>query len=263
MLNPAKKSAMLASVKDYRKKFLFNKTQELDESGTRLMINHFLTDILGYESLEEIKTEYMIRGTYADYVVQTKGTRHFLVEVKALSLNLSDKHLRQAINYGANEGIEWALLTNGRSFELYKIIFDKPIDYKKVWTIDLMEIEGVKASLEQLEFLHCDAVNKKSLDELWNRHSALDPYTLGGLLYSESIIGFIKKELKKKYNCKFEDEDLKQGLNALLCSQIALDKIKISKVKVKKKIIVSKNLVLLNTSVTSEEVKFSNENIDI
>jgi hypothetical protein len=137
MLNPNKKAAMLAALKDYRKKFLINKSQELDESGTRLMINHFLADILCYESLEEIKTEYMIRGTYADYVVQTKGVRHFLVEVKALSLNLSDKHLRQAINYGANEGIEWALLTNGRAFELYKIIFDKPIDYKKVWTVPI------------------------------------------------------------------------------------------------------------------------------
>jgi len=227
---------MLVSLKDYRKKFLVNKPQELDESGTRLMINHFLSDILGYQSLEEIKTEYMIRGTYADYVVQTKGTRHFLVEVKALSLNLSDKHLRQAINYGANEGIEWALLTNGRVFELYKIIFDKPIDYKKVLEIDLMNGERLKESLEQLEFLHKDAVNRKSLEELWNRFSALDPYTLSGLLYSESIVGFIKKELKKKYNCKFEDDDLREGLNALLSAQIDLTKIKVVKIKAKKKI---------------------------
>ena len=64
------------------------------------MINSFLTDVLGYIPIEEVKTEYMIRGIYADYVIQTKGTRNFLVEVKALSLTLSDKHLRQAINYG-------------------------------------------------------------------------------------------------------------------------------------------------------------------
>jgi hypothetical protein len=61
------------------------------------MVNHILTDLLGYKSLEEIKTEYMIKGTYADYVVQIEEARHFLVEVKALSLALSNKHLRQAI----------------------------------------------------------------------------------------------------------------------------------------------------------------------
>ncbi len=36
------------------------------------MINSFLTDILNYLSIEEVKTEYMIKGTYADYVVQLK-----------------------------------------------------------------------------------------------------------------------------------------------------------------------------------------------
>jgi len=77
----------------------------------------------------------MIKGTYADYVIQIKGVRYFLVEVKSLSLELSEKHLRQAINYGANEGIEWALLTNGRQFELYRVLFNKPIEGKKVFSI--------------------------------------------------------------------------------------------------------------------------------
>lgn len=240
MLNPPKKAKMLAALKDYRKKFFANKITELDESGTRLMINHFLTDILEYQSLEEVKTEYMIRGTYADYVVQTKGIRHFLVEVKALSINLSDKHLRQAINYGANEGIEWALLTNGRQFELYRIIFAKPIDYKRVMAIDLSEADGLKDALEYLQYLHKEAVNRKSLPALWNKHSALDPHTLGGILYTDSIMGFLKRELKKKYDCKFEDEDLKEGLNNLISQAINIDKLKISKKVAKKKIQVTK-----------------------
>ncbi|MEO5564461.1 MAG: hypothetical protein ABIR18_13525, partial [Chitinophagaceae bacterium] len=100
MLTSSKKAKMLSALKSYKKKFLDLKLNELDESGTRLMINHFLSDVLGYLHIEEIKTEYMIKGTYADYVIQIKGIRHFLVEVKALSYQLSDKHLRQTINYG-------------------------------------------------------------------------------------------------------------------------------------------------------------------
>src|SRR5436190_15526888 len=122
MLTKSKKTKLFGQLKSYNKQFLRSKREELDESGTRLMINSFLTDVLGYIAIEEVKTEYMIRGTYADYVIQTKGVRHFLVEVKSLSLALSDKHLRQAINYGANEGIEWAMLTNGKCFEFYKIL---------------------------------------------------------------------------------------------------------------------------------------------
>lgn len=119
MLTASKTDKMLVAIKDYKKRYLTKTIGDLDESGTRIMINTFLTSILGYQELEEIKTEYMIKGTYADYIVQIDGKRHFLVEVKAFSLELSDKHLRQAINYGANEGIEWAILTNGRQFQLY------------------------------------------------------------------------------------------------------------------------------------------------
>lgn len=104
MITASKSEKMLIAIKDYKKRYLAKVIGDLDESGTRIMINNFLSSILGYQELEEIKTEYMIKGTYADYIVQIGGKRHFLVEVKALSIDLSDKHLRQAVNYGANEG---------------------------------------------------------------------------------------------------------------------------------------------------------------
>ena len=66
MLTPAKQSNMLLTLKSYKKKFLDRDLIELDESGTCLMINSFLSAVLGYQPIEEIKTEYMIKGTYAD-----------------------------------------------------------------------------------------------------------------------------------------------------------------------------------------------------
>ena len=88
MLTASKQQKLAAALKAYRKEFLEGGRKELDESGTRIMINRFLSDVLGYKQLEEIKTEYMIKGTYADYVIQVNKTRHFLVEVKALSCQL-------------------------------------------------------------------------------------------------------------------------------------------------------------------------------
>ena len=122
MLTKSKQRQLLASLKEYHRQYLKKLNPELDESGTRIMINSFLTDVLGFEPIVEVRTEYLIKGTYADYVVQLKEVRHFLVEVKALGIELSEKHLRQSVNYGANEGIEWALLTNGKQFGFSKII---------------------------------------------------------------------------------------------------------------------------------------------
>ncbi|HAU40115.1 MAG: stress protein, tellurium resistance TerD [Candidatus Peregrinibacteria bacterium GW2011_GWF2_43_17] len=216
MLTSSKKKKLLSALRSYHKKYLSDKFADLDESGTRLMINMFLTDILGYASIEEIKTEYMIRGTYADYVIQVKGERSFLVEVKAFSLNLSDKHLRQATNYGANEGIEWTLLTNGRNFDFYKIIFNKPIEIKKVFSIDLNDHLKLKEYAEVLQYLHRDFAPRKGLHNLWNRYLALEPSGICKFLYAKPVINFLKRGLKRKFKTKFESEEIVAALKKML-----------------------------------------------
>jgi hypothetical protein len=231
MLNPSKKTKLLFAVKAYVKKFLSNKSMELDESGTRLMINSFLTDVLGYEPIEEVKTEYMIRGTYADYVVQIKGVQHFLVEVKALSLQLSANHLRQATNYGANEGIDFILLTNGKSFDFYKVLFNQPIEIKKIFSIDLSTTDSVKQGIDYLQFLHRDSVTHKGLDFLWNKTMALNPEYIAGLLYDPKVINFVKKTLKDKFKSKFTDEEIHNSINTIITEATPIEKIKVPRVR--------------------------------
>lgn len=239
MLNKSKQTKLQAALKGYCKKYLHGKLVDLDESGTRLMINTFLTEVLGFSPIEEVKTEYMIRGTYADYMVQTKGVRHFLVEVKALSLQLSDKHLRQAINYGANEGIEWALLTNGKCFDFYKILFNKPIEARRIFSLDLSDPAQFKSGLEVIQYLHRDSVTNKGLEFLWSKTVALDPKNVAGLLYSPTVINFIKRTLKTKFKSKFSDEEVEESINKIVYEAIQLEDIKLNKVRkvIKKKIV--------------------------
>lgn len=231
MLNTTKQTKLLVALKLYNKKFLCGNIAELDESGTRLMINTFLTDVLGYAPIEEVKTEYMIRGTYADYVIQLKGIRHFLVEVKALSLSLSDKHLRQAINYGANEGIEWALLTNGKQFDLYRILFEKPIEAHRVFSMDFCESANLKNCIEQLQYLHKESVANKGLDQLWNKSLALDPKNVASFLYAPTVINYIKKNLRDKYKSKFSDEEIESSINRIVHEEIKVEDLKPIKVR--------------------------------
>jgi len=226
MLTKSKQRQLLTALKKYHRQYLKKISPELDESGTRLMINSFLTEVLGYAPIEDVKTEYMIRGTYADYVVQTKEFRHFLVEVKSLGIELSEKHLRQAINYGANEGIEWALLTNGKQFDFYKIFFEKPIQERKVFSIDLSDYSKLKLNLETIQYLHKRSVTSKGLERLWKKCIALDPTTVAGLLHNTTIHNFIKRALKKRYKHKFTDEEVGNSIDRIICEQIQLDEIK-------------------------------------
>lgn len=234
MLSPVKKTKLSSALKHYKKVYLDKGYGDLDESATRLMINHFLTDILGYKTIEEIKTEYMIRGAYADYVVQIKGKRHFLVEVKAFSLELSEKHLRQTRNYASDEGIDWAVLTNGRVIDLYRIIFDKPIESIKVFSIDLSDLSSLKENVEQLQYLHRDCIIKKELETLWNKHLALNPTNLASYLLGKPVINYIRKELKSRYKNKFSDTEISDGIKNVITNPICLDGVRPVKEKKKK-----------------------------
>jgi hypothetical protein len=240
MISNDKKAALLADLKNYKKNYLQEKYLQSDESSTRLMINHLLTSILGYKPLDEVKTEYMIKGTYADYVIQLDGDRPFLVEVKAMQFELSDKHLRQAVNYAANEGIEWILLTNGKDFQLYKVIFGQPIDSKLVFDLRLME-DDLKTACEFFQYLTRAAVLKNGLAYLWNRFSALSPHSLASFLYSSKIIAILKKELKEKYETTFDEEDIINALTNVIEEKVEgvkpmKEKKKVEKPRVKEEI---------------------------
>jgi predicted type IV restriction endonuclease len=63
----------------------------------------------------------------------------FLVEVKAVGLALKDNFVKQAIDYAANQGADWVVLTNGVIWRIYKVSFAKPIAHELVVEFNLLE----------------------------------------------------------------------------------------------------------------------------
>src|SRR5690606_22815456 len=64
----------------------------------------------------------------------------FLVEAKAAAVELNESHLRQAINYGAQHGTEWIILTNSLEWRVYRLRFGQPIEYEGVLRFLLPEL---------------------------------------------------------------------------------------------------------------------------
>jgi hypothetical protein len=219
-------------LKVYKRKYLRKEFTTLNEADTRIMTNSFLTEILGYRELEEIKTEYRIKSEYADYVIQLKRKKHFVVEVKSIELDLNEKHLRQSLSYAANEGIDWILLLNGREVQLYRVNFGKPISTTLIFKIDFMNTEDLKKAPELLWNLTKKAVEKGELETFWKRTNALEPVNLAKLVYSEEIVKRLRNDLKEQTGIYFQIEDVA----ASLC-QIIIDKVEFPKprLRVKKK----------------------------
>lgn len=208
-------------LKEYKKKYIKKQHANLDESATRLMINSFLTDALWYIELEEIKTEYRIRWEFADYVIQIWKKKHFVVEVKAIQLDLTDRHLRQSVNYAANEWIDWVILTNGRQISLHKVLFEKPINSKKVFEFDFTNNDDIKKMPELLVYLTKKSVEKNELSWLRKKLQALEPVQLSKNLYDTNVIKFLRRVLKKKTGVFFnDDDDILDSINKIITTKI-------------------------------------------
>lgn len=207
-------------LRDYKRKYLRKEFTKLDESATRIMVNNFLTEILGYKELEEIKTEYRIRSEYADYVIQVHRKKHFVVEVKSIQLDINDKHLRQSLSYAANEGIDWILLLNGRQVELYRVNFGKPVSTTLIYSLDLLDKENLKQAPELIWYLTKPSVQKGELESFWKRTNAMLPENLAKLLYSEDIVKRLRTQLKKETGIYFQAEDVAKSLYELIIHEV-------------------------------------------
>ncbi len=219
-------------LKVYKRKYIKKEFSNLDESATRIMTNSFLCDILGYQELTEVKTEYRIRSEYADYVIQLKRKKHFVVEVKSIELDINEKHLRQSLSYAANEGIDWIMLLNGREFQLYRVNFGKPISTTMIFKLDFNNIEDFKAAPTYLWNLTKIAVEKGELDDFWKRTTALNPNNLAKVLYSEEIVKRLRNDLKEQTGIYFQVEDVATSLLEVIRQEIEFPK---PKLKIKKR----------------------------
>ncbi len=185
-----------------------------------MMINNFLTEVLGYTELEDIKTEYNINGDYADYIIQLKRKNYFVIEVKAINLDLNERHLRQSIRYATNEGIDWIILTNGRQFDLYRVIFEKPISTHRVFSCDLTNQDRFQRNANLLALLTKKSVLRGELEDYWKRSQALDPNNLSNSFYSEEVIRFLKRILRRKAGLTFCEEDILDSVHTIITNKI-------------------------------------------
>lgn len=157
-----------------------------------------LADVFGYDKYSEITSEHAIRGTYCDLATKIDGVSQMLIEAKAIGLELKEAHVRQAIDYAANQGVDWVVLTNGVTWRIYKVTFAKPIGQELVLEIDFCASNNRNAKDIETLFLFCkEGWIKSVLGEFHTQKQALSRFFLGALIVSNPILQVLRRELKR------------------------------------------------------------------
>jgi hypothetical protein len=211
---PAKVAERLASgLKRFAPILSAARSRDVNESDTSMIVTDMLADVFGYDKYTEITRELAIRGTYCDLATRIDGKFQMLIEGKAIGLELKDAHAKQAVDYAANQGVEWVALTNGQLWKVFRVIFAKPIDTELVLDIDLLALSPKNGDdLESLHLLTRESMLKSGLYAYHDHLQATNKFYLAAVVLSDPVLDTIRRELRRVSDAKVELDELREAL---------------------------------------------------
>ena len=197
---PKRVSERLArSVGTFQKVLEAAKHRDVNESDTVTIVTDMLAGVFGYDKYTDVTSEQSIRGTFCDLAVKSDtGEIRYLIEVKAIGLSLKENHVRQAVNYGANHGIPWVILTNGICWEVYRIKFEQPVSYEQVFGFDFLQLSARKQDDQAFLYVLCkEGISKDIIEQYHERAQTLNRFVVAALMQSEPVLTILRRELRR------------------------------------------------------------------
>ena len=189
---------LVAAIRKFQPILSASKARDDGEADTSMIVTDMLAEVFGYDKFSEVTAEHAIRGTYCDLATKLDGVVQSLIEVKAVGLELKDSNVKQAVDYAANQGADWVVLTNGIHWRIYSVTFAKPIDQELVVDIDFCSVNPKSdADLESLYLFCKEGWVKSVLGDYQSRKQALSRFFLGALVLSEPVLEVIRRELRR------------------------------------------------------------------
>lgn len=174
------------------------KDRDVNESDTSMIVTDMLAEVFGFDKYAEVTREYAIRGTYCDLATKIDGQLQTLIEVKAVGIDLRENHIKQAVDYAANQGVEWVILTNGQNWKVFSVSFSKPISADLVLDLDILSMSPSDGdAIEDLFLLSKEGVQRSGLDAYNDQLRVRNKFNLAALILSDSVLHNIRRELKR------------------------------------------------------------------
>ena len=189
---------IVSGIKRFQPILASAKDRDVGETDTVTIVKDMLADVFGYDKYSELTSEFAIRSTYCDLAIKLDGRLATLIEVKAVGTELKESHVKQAVDYAANQGVDWVLLTNGIRWCVYHVFFTRPIAQELVVDIDFCAASPkVEADIELL-FLWCkEGWQKSALGEFHTQKQALSRFFLGAMVLTDPVLDVVRRELRR------------------------------------------------------------------
>lgn len=173
------------------------RSRDVNEADTVVIITDMLEQVFGMDKYSEITREQAIKGTFVDLAVKFDGKVQFLIEAKAIGLELKDNHLRQAVDYAAKEGVPWVVLTNGVEWEIHRVHVSGQVTHEPVLSFNFLELSTRKQEDIDTLFLLCRrGVSKDLIEDFYEKRQACNRFVVGALLSNDAVTNQVRRLLR-------------------------------------------------------------------
>jgi hypothetical protein len=163
------------TVSDYveRSRSLVDSSPQMDEQNTRArLIDPFIRDVLGWDFYStEIEMEYSVQmgssKKKVDYALFADGSPAVFVEAKGCDTTINDAHADQLRSYMRQEWVDWGLLTNGKSFVVFRLRKDG--GHPDVERLGEAELADLTANDWMLAALSEESIQSGTSTEIYQR----------------------------------------------------------------------------------------------
>lgn len=190
------------------------KSKDVNESDTTIIITDMLADVFGYDKFNEVTSELCIKGTFCDLAIKLDAKIRLLIEAKAIGIELKNAHIKQAVDYAANQGIEWVFLTNAVQWRIYAVTFGQPIGHELVEEFDFLTLNPKSdGDLESAYLFTKEALTRDVLEEYQLQRQAMSRFFLGAMILSDPVLAVVRRELRRMSpDVKIEVEEIRTAL---------------------------------------------------
>ena len=201
------------------------RSRDVSEADTVTVVKDILAEVFGYDKYAELTSEQQVKGTFCDLAIKLDGKIRYLIEVKAAGQDLKDSHIAQALNYGANQGIEWVVLTNSVDWRVYKVVFGQPVTHEEVTSFVLTSLNANRdEDLEALFILARDGIASDAIAGFHQRVMLLNRFTIAQVILSDPVVQSVRREIRKLFtDLKVDAEQISQILSNDVLKRDVLD----------------------------------------
>jgi hypothetical protein len=195
----------------------------LSEERIRLWCVDVLRTALGYKDAD-LDYEVSATNKKIDIAVKHEGDVILIIECKKLE-TLKEAHRQQALNYAMSRSAQWAVVTNGRTWELLRVIPVKGQNPQcvNVFSIALLDEDGLSAyDVERMYLLTKKALLRGETEIEYHLAQCFDKNRLVAAMFTDRSISAIRRSLAESYRkefkqrMKFTDDDVYDELKSLV-----------------------------------------------